>query len=112
MVFRLQNRLQYPKDVKLISIKRIALGRVRGYRLRANAQLMNQYLIDQNKVTLKEACTILIKEKIKINTSMIDNSFVITFIDSDSEKLAKLITFGNREISGCNILKFAFDQKY
>lgn len=112
MTFRLSNNLQYPKDLKLISIKQIALGRIRGYRLYANAQLINQYLIEQYKITLKEACSALVKEKIKINNSRVDNCFVITFVDSESEKLAKLITFGNREVSGCDILKFAFDQKY
>lgn len=112
MVFTLSNNINYPKDIKIISIRRIALGRIRGYRLYANAQVLNQYLQDKHNITLKALCTQLVKEKIKINSSIIDQSFTVTFVDKESEKFAKLITFGNLEVRGCDILKFAFDQKY
>lgn len=112
MLYIITNRLKELIDTKKEEIVEIAIGRVNHFKITPALLTLNQYLMTLVNKDLKTVCKELITTKIRINSDGSENIFLVSFIDKESEDLAKLITFGNGQINGCRILKFAFDQKY
>lgn len=67
---------------------------------------LNNYLLNNYKLNLKTACIKLLN-RCKIMRNY-DNQAIIIFPDKEDDKLAALITYGNLELKGSNILKNAF----
>ena len=95
-----------------LRIKYEALKRISKYTFFGNEIKLNNYLKKYKNAELRSLCFWLVRNKIKINYDKTSKVAIISFIDSNSEDIAKLITFGNLEAPGSNILKFAFEQKY
>ena len=76
----------------------------------ATEKLLNNYLIQKQKLPLITACLKVIdKAKYSFNGQ---NEIIISFPEQKIDKLASLITFGTGgKIQGSNILKLAFGQK-
>ena len=76
------------------------------YQLTATDKLLDEYLIANFKVNLRGACLYLL-----LNCKLYrdkDNTIIIKFNSTKADKLASLITYGNRELRGSNILNIAF----
>ena len=87
-------------DAKLIIIN---------HKLTANEFKLNNYLLNNFKVDLKAASLYLLKH-CKLYKSL-DNSITVLFLNKKADTLAALITYGNNEIPGSNILTDAFCRK-
>lgn len=112
MFFRIPNRLQYSVDEKKTSIKRIAYGRIMKYKVTPKVLALSQYWQQNYNMDLKTYCKWLVLTKVIVNSGTEDDAFIVTFIDKESDNAASLITYGNSEVQGCNILQFAFNQDY
>lgn len=67
---------------------------------------LNNYLLNNYKLNLKAACLKLIN-RCKIMRDY-DKNVIIIFPNKKDDELASLITYGNLELRGSNILKNAF----
>lgn len=67
--------------------------------------VLNQYLLDNYKISLKNACLAIIM-KCSVNSNF-NGDMIITIIDKQLDALAELITFGTGKIKGSDILKVA-----
>ena len=73
---------------------------------RSSEKLLDSYLRETNKISLKQACLkILYAAKIAYDSS---NTYIITFPTEELKKLAQLITYGTGKILGSSILQRAF----
>lgn len=112
MFFTLSNEMGDPIDVKKQEIQKFAYDRIQHTPMLSTELQLNDYLLKNIKKDLKTTCKELIAKKLKISAGAENNTLVVTFIDSQSDKLASLITYGNSEIKGSTILQNAFDQPY
>ena len=78
---------------------------IQKYPLRASDTLMDQYIQQQYKISLKNLCTKLLLDL----TFYEDDSgnLVLLFKNPRSDALARLITYGNGVIPGSRILQVA-----
>ena len=95
-------------DKKPISILKLkALVRARSlislYPMRGTELILNNYLIENYKLTLKNACLLLLTN-LHISEGE-ENELVLFFKDEKYDKLAQIITYGIDNISGSPILK-------
>lgn len=112
MVFILPNRLAYLADEKKDLIRRLARRYVARRAMTPFLEKLDDYLEKETGKGLKENCMELINGKTEIARNAATDEFVVSFIDKESKDLAKLITYGNSEIKGCDILQKAFSQDY
>ena len=71
--------------------------------MRGTEVILNNYLIENYNITLKNACLLLL-----VNMYMSageENEIIIFFKDEKYDKLAQIITYGIDNISGSQILK-------
>ena len=76
------------------------------HRLSADDLKLDQYLKDTYKLDIKTICLQLL-QGCKMYKDL-SNSIIILFPREEDDKLAALITYGNGELNGSNILKDAF----
>lgn len=75
------------------------------YPMRGTEIILNNYLIENYKLTLKNACFLLLTNlKFSIGE---ENEIIMFFKDKKYDKLARIITYGIGTISGSQILKTA-----
>lgn len=67
--------------------------------------LLNDYLLENYKLTLKNTCLLLLAN-LYISTGE-DNELVMFFKEEKYDKLAQIITYGIDDIPGSQILKAA-----
>jgi len=80
-----------------------------GHRIKPGEAKLNNYLIKTEQANLKLVCLRLLS-RCKLQRDY-DGNVIVTFkLDKDDE-LASLITYGNGEFAGSNILKEAFFRK-
>jgi len=79
------------------------------HKLKASEQKLNEYLKANYNLDLKLACIHLIQH-CKIYKDL-DQNIIILFPVKKDDKLASLITYGNNEVNGSDILKQAFFRK-
>lgn len=73
------------------------------YPMRSTELILNNYLVDNYKLTLKNACFLLLAN-LQVCTGE-ENELVMFFKDDRYNKLAQIITYGIDDISGSQILK-------
>ena len=78
---------------------------IKNYPLNASEQLLNSYLEQQHKSSLKDLCIQLLLSTTYYTNDK--NDLVLLFKDPKYDKLAQLITYGNGAIPGSRILKIA-----
>lgn len=91
----------------LVKLKMIVRARslISMYPMRGTEVILNSYLVENYKLTLKNACMLLLAN-LQINT-VEDNEIIMFFKDEEYTKLAQIITYGIDNISGSQILKAA-----
>lgn len=75
------------------------------YPMRGTETILNNYLLANYKLTLKNACFLLLAN-LSVSTGE-ENEIIMFFKDDKYNKLAQIITYGIDNISGSQILKKA-----
>ena len=105
MFFTIKTNSKQPGSI----IKLKALVRARSlislYPMRGTEVILNNYLMDNYKLTLKSACLLLLAN-LQVSPGE-ENEIVMFFKDDKYIKLAQIITYGIEDISGSQILKKA-----
>lgn len=78
---------------------------IKNYPLKASDIILNDYLLQQYKIDLKNLCVKLLLELHFYKDD--DNNFILMFKDPKLDRLAQLITYGNGAIPGSRILQIA-----
>lgn len=90
-------RKQTPRQIQFFARRAL-----RYYPIRSNEILLNKYLIEHYKLTLKMVCLKII---LKSCYSKSKDKIIITIFDKKLDDLAHLITFGNGRVQGSKILQ-------
>ena len=95
------------KPISIIKLKTLVRARslISMYPMRGTEIILNNYLIENYKLTLKNACFLLLTN-LHISSGE-DNEIIMFFKDDKYAKLAQIITYGADNISGSQILKTA-----
>lgn len=81
---------------------------IRAYPMRAQELLLDAYLRQHYKKSLKSICIELLSS---CTLHQKEKTFLIIYKNPEHDKLAQLITYGNNLVGGSNILKYALNQK-
>ena len=95
------------QPVSIIKLKTLVRARslISLYPTRGTEVILNNYLVDNYKLTLKNACFLLLAN-LQFSTGE-ENEIVMFFKEDKYDKLASIITYGIEGISGSQILKTA-----
>ncbi len=95
------------KPVSIIKLKTLVRARslISLYPMRGTEIILNNYLVENYKITLKNLCLLLLT-KLYFSEGE-ENEIIIFFKDDKYAKLAQIITYGIDNISGSQILKIA-----
>jgi len=110
MFFTIINTFDETIEEKKIFIRDWAMFRVINYPMRTNEQKLSQYLMENYQTDLKSMCKKIIRNA-SITTEDVDKTFIVTFLNPELDKLATLITYGNEQTPGSNILRAAFTKQ-
>lgn len=105
MLFRVENKRFLSTEQLRTNTLLDAYFIIQKYPLKASEQLLEQYLEQQYKTTLKNLCI-----KILLSATFhkdLDGNLVILFNDPTYDRLAQLITYGTGAIPGSRILQIA-----
>lgn len=108
MFFKLQTSTNINKNLLKHKIISDARRRILWHKFSADDVILNNYCQKQYKKSLKMLC-----KEILCYTQVLatENSLVVLFKDKKHDELARLVTFGNGQIRGSNILTKAFKFK-
>lgn len=81
---------------------------IRAYPMHSQELLLDAYLQQHYKKSLKSLCTELLSS---CTLHQKEKSFLILYKNPEHDKLAQLITYGNALVGGSNILQYALNQK-
>jgi hypothetical protein len=103
MFFTIKTESKQPASiVKLKTLVR-ARSLISLYPMRGSEVILNNYLLENYKLTLKNACLLLLAN---LQVSEGDENEIVLFFREDKYiKLAQIITYGIDDISGSQILK-------
>jgi hypothetical protein len=95
------------KPVSIVKLKTLVRARsvISLYPMRGTEVILNNYLIENYRLTLKNACLLLLAN-IQISTGE-EDEIIMFFKEDKYDKLAQIITYGIENISGSQILKAA-----
>lgn len=105
MIFNISNKRYLSTEQLRTNALLKAYYLVQKYPLHASEQMLEQYLQQQYKTSLKNTCI-----KLLLNISYYEDdagNLVLLFKDPEHDKLARLITYGNGAIPGSKILQLA-----
>lgn len=105
MVFTIENNLAN-WEFTASDIFTNAKLKILNYKLAPSDKLLDNYLKTFHNVNLIEACIYLLSD-CKIYRDK-DNTLIVKFNTIKADKLAALITYGNRQVRGSKILSNAF----
>lgn len=105
MFFIIKNDNKTPVSIVKLKIILRARSLISLYPMRGTEVILNNYLIENYKLTLKNACFLLLAN-LQLSAGE-ENEIVIFFKNDTYEKLARIITYGIDSISGSQILKVA-----
>ena len=78
---------------------------IKNYPLHASELILDNFITQQYKVSLKDMCIKLLLSLTFYEDS--DNNLILLFKDQKYDKIASLITYGNGAIPGSKILQIA-----
>ncbi len=105
MIFIYHEDSKYPALTKS-KIIWIAYESIIRYKLKADDKILENYLKENYRISLKQACLKLaLNAKITYDSS---STYIITFPTTSLKNLAQLITYGTGKILGSPILQRAF----
>ena len=95
------------KPISIVKLKTLVRARslISLYPMRGTEVILNNYLVDNYKLTLKNACFLLLAN-LQVSAGE-DDEIIMFFKDDRYNKLAQIITYGIDDISGSQILKAA-----
>jgi hypothetical protein len=95
------------KPVSIMKLKTLVRARslISLYPMRGTEIILNNYLVENYKITLKNLCFLLLT-KLYFSEGE-ENEIIMFFKDDKYVKLARIITYGIANISGSQILKIA-----
>ena len=95
------------KPVSIIKLKTLMRARsiILLYPMRGSEVILNNYLVENCELTLKNACLLLLAN-LQVSTGE-ENEIIMFFKEDKYDKLAQIITYGIDNISGSQILKVA-----
>lgn len=95
------------KPVSIVKLKTLVKARslISLYPMRGTEVILNNYLVENYKLTLKNACFLLLAN-LQFSTGE-ENEIIFFFKDEKYDQLARIITYGIDDISGSQILKTA-----
>lgn len=95
------------KPVSIVKLKTLVRARsyISLYPMRGTEIILNNYLLENYKLTLKNACFLLLANL--YFSAGEENEVIMFFKDERYIKLAQIITYGIDNISGSQILKTA-----
>ena len=95
------------QPISLTKLKMLVRARsvISLYPMRGTEVLLNNYLIENYKRTLKNACFLLLAN-IQVSAGE-EDEIILFFKDEQDIKLAQIITYGIDNVSGSQILKTA-----
>jgi hypothetical protein len=95
------------KPISIVKLKVLVRARtlISLYPMRGTEVILNNYLVETYKLTLKNAC-FLILANLQVSTGE-EDEVIMFFKDEKYSKLAQIITYGIDDISGSQILKTA-----
>lgn len=95
------------QPVSIVKLKTLVRARslISLYPMRGTEVILNNYLVDNYKLTLKNACFLLLAN-LQVSTGE-EDEIIMFFKDDKYTKLAQIITYGIDDISGSQILKTA-----
>ena len=93
------------KPVSIVKLKALVRARtlISLYPMRGTEVILNNYLVENYKLTLKNACLLLLANLHASEGE--ENELIMFFKDEKYDKLARIITYGVDSISGSQILK-------
>ena len=103
MFFTIKNESKKP--VSIVKLKTLIRARslISLYPMRGTEVILNNYLVENHKLTLKNACLLLLAN-LQVSEGE-ENELVMFFKEEKHDKLAQIITYGIDNISGSQILK-------
>ena len=105
MFFTIKNDSKKPVSLVKLNVLIRARSLISLYPMRGTEVILNNYLVENYKLTLKNACFLLLANlQISIGE---ENEIIVFFKDDKHTKLAQIITYGIDNISGSQILKAA-----
>ena len=105
MFFNIKNDSKKPVSIIKLKVLVRARSLISLYPMRGTEVILNNYLVENYKLTLKNACFLLLAN-LHVSTSE-ENEIIMFFKDDKYTKLAQIITYGIDDISGSQILKTA-----
>ena len=95
------------KPVSIVKLKTLVRARslISLYPMRGTEVILNNYLLENYKLTLKNACFLLLAN-LQVSSGE-EGEIIMFFRDEQYIKLAQIITYGIDDISGSQILKAA-----
>ena len=100
-------KIKDKKPVSIIKLKTLVRARslISLYPMHGTEVILNNYLVDNYKLTLKNTCFLLLANlQVSIGE---EDEIIMFFKDEKYDKLAQIITYGIDNISGSQILKIA-----
>jgi len=105
MFFTVNNNQHVPQDYLYRNTMLDAYYIVRSYPFHATEILMERYIQQQYKISLKDMCVKLLLNLTHYNDD--SGNIILMFKDPKLDKIARLITYGNGAIPGSKILQSA-----
>ena len=98
-------KIDSKKPISIVKLKTLVRARslISLYPMRGTEVILNNYLVENYKLTLKNACLLLLA-KLHFSTGE-ENEIILFFKEDKYDKLARIITYGIDNISGSQILK-------
>ena len=95
------------KPISIVKLKTLVRARslISLYPMRGTEIILNNYLVENYKLTLKNTCFLLLAN-LQFSTGE-ENEIIFFFKDEKYDQLARIITYGIDDISGSQILKTA-----
>ena len=105
MFFTIKNDSKKPVSIVKLKILVRARSLISLYPMRGTEVILNNYLLENYKLTLKNACFLLLAN-LQISTGE-ENEIIMFFKEEKYTRLAQIITYGIDNVSGSQILKVA-----
>ena len=95
------------KPISIVKLKALLRARslISLYPMRGTEVILNNYLLENYNLTLKNACLLLLAN-LQVSAGE-ENEIIMFFKEEKYTKLAQIITYGIDNISGSQILKAA-----
>lgn len=107
MFFKVNNNRYLSESYLRSSTLMHAYFLIKNYPIRASEKILNDYITQQYKVSLKDMCV-----KLLLNLTLYkddEGNLILLFKDPKYDKIARLITYGNGAIPGSKILQLSLN---